>query len=82
MAVTARGIDVLNTILRLHNHTGYMPTVREIAAALGLSSPATVHTHLARLERDGLIERRSRGDHAYRVTDLGRTVVGVTEMVA
>ncbi|NNN13717.1 MAG: transcriptional repressor LexA [Acidimicrobiaceae bacterium] len=36
---------------------GYPPTVREIASAVGLASPASVQAHLRSLERDGLIER-------------------------
>ncbi len=36
---------------------GYPPTVREIASAVGLASPASVQAHLKSLERDGLIER-------------------------
>ncbi|SMC62942.1 MarR family transcriptional regulator [Sporomusa malonica] len=34
------------------------PTVREIGAAVGLRSSATVHTYLTRLEAQGLIERK------------------------
>lgn len=36
---------------------GYPPSVREIAQAVGLSSPSTVHTHLASLEQKGYIKR-------------------------
>ncbi|MSO58548.1 MAG: transcriptional repressor LexA [Thermoleophilia bacterium] len=36
---------------------GYPPTVREIAAEVGLASPSTVHAHLGTLERAGLIRR-------------------------
>lgn len=36
---------------------GYPPSVREIAAALGLTSPATVHNHLNTLEDKGYIKR-------------------------
>lgn len=36
---------------------GYPPSLREIGKAVGLSSTATVHAHLATLERDGLICR-------------------------
>jgi repressor LexA len=36
---------------------GYPPTVREICVALRLSSPSTVHAHLANLERLGFIKR-------------------------
>lgn len=36
---------------------GYPPSVREIASALGLTSPATVHNHLNTLEDKGYIKR-------------------------
>ena len=36
----------------------YSPTVREIGAAVGLRSSATVHYYLTVLEREGYIERR------------------------
>ncbi len=36
---------------------GYPPTMREIAAAVHLSSIATVHGHLKRLESKGFIKR-------------------------
>ncbi|MPN18694.1 LexA repressor [bioreactor metagenome] len=35
----------------------YPPSVREICAAVGLKSTATVHTHLRNLEKRGLITR-------------------------
>lgn len=36
---------------------GYPPTVREIGLAVGLTSPSTVHAHLAKLESAGHIRR-------------------------
>lgn len=36
---------------------GYPPSVREICEAVNLSSTSTVHGHLARLEKKGLIRR-------------------------
>lgn len=36
---------------------GYPPSVREICVAVGLRSTSTVHGHLERLERKGLIRR-------------------------
>ena len=36
---------------------GYPPSVREICAKVGLSSTSTVHGHLSRLEKKGLIKR-------------------------
>ena len=37
--------------------TGYPPSVREIANAVGLKSTSTVHGHLTRLEKKGLLHR-------------------------
>ncbi|GBF11349.1 LexA repressor [Tepidibacillus sp. HK-1] len=36
---------------------GYPPSVREIGEAVGLASSSTVHGHLSRLEKKGLIRR-------------------------
>jgi repressor LexA len=44
--------------IKLHNaEHSYSPSVREIGAKTGLSSESTVHGHLKRLEKDGLIKR-------------------------
>lgn len=55
--LTRRQEEVLAFIRHHVRENGYPPTVREICAALGLSSPATVHAHLANLERRGLLAR-------------------------
>lgn len=34
---------------------GYSPTVRELAALVGLASPSTVHAHLMSLAREGRV---------------------------
>ena len=39
---------------------GYPPSVREIGKAIGLSSTATVHAYLAKLEKQGFIKRKTR----------------------
>lgn len=44
-------------VIRLGAQQGRPPTVREIATQLGLSSPASVHRHLRRLEESGFIRR-------------------------
>lgn len=44
-------------ILKFIEQADHSPTIREIAAAVGLKSPATVATHLDKLEADGLIRR-------------------------
>ena len=38
---------------------GYPPSVREICSAVGLRSTSTVHGHLERLEKKGLIRRET-----------------------
>jgi repressor LexA len=55
--LTPRQEQVLGFIRESVRANGYPPTVREICAALDLSSPSTVHAHLANLERQGLIKR-------------------------
>ncbi len=47
-------LDVLRSHTAAH---GYPPTVREIGEVLGMASSSTVHSHLAALERAGIIER-------------------------
>ena len=50
-----RGIlDFIETNMR---ERGYPPSVREIGEAVGLSSSATVHNHLATLQKLGYLHR-------------------------
>ncbi len=55
--ITKRQEDVLNYIKKYIVDHGFPPSTREIGAALGLSSPATVHTHLKKLEDAGCIRK-------------------------
>jgi repressor LexA len=55
--LTPRQEQVLEFIRESVRLNGYPPTVREICTGLDLSSPSTVHAHLANLERLGLIKR-------------------------
>lgn len=55
--LTKRQGEVLAFIERYSGEHGYPPTVRDIGRALGLSSPSTVHTHLAKLEQVGALRR-------------------------
>lgn len=55
--ITKRQEDVLVYIKKYVVDHGFPPSTREIGAALGLSSPATVHTHLKRLEDAGCIRK-------------------------
>lgn len=48
---------VLHVIVACQRRNGWTPSVREIGAALGLRSAATVQQHLRALEHKGYIRR-------------------------
>ena len=55
--LTDRQRQILEVIeAHLHEH-GYPPSVREIGEAVGLTSPSTVHAHLATLQKNGFLRR-------------------------
>ena len=64
---------VLDKIRDFSRRNGYFPTVREIAAAAGLSSPATVQAYLGRLRRGGALRRRGR---SWDLVDYNRPLGG------
>ena len=49
--------QIYEYILSYTDQNGYPPSVREIATAVGLKSPSTVHFHLKGLEEAGVITR-------------------------
>ncbi len=55
--ITKRQQQIYDFIRSYQLEKGYPPSVREMAAAVGLSSPSTVHAHLSALEARGLIKR-------------------------
>ncbi len=55
--LTARQRGILDVIETSMRDRGYPPSVREIGEAVGLTSPSTVHSHLASLERMGYLKR-------------------------
>lgn len=55
--LTERQSEILDYIKKYIVSNGYPPTVREIGTALGLSSPATIHSHLNNLESKGFIKK-------------------------
>jgi repressor LexA len=57
LALTRRQREILEVIDRYMRERGYPPSVREIGEAVGLTSPSTVHNHLAALQRRGLLRR-------------------------
>jgi len=55
--LTGRRRQILDFIARTTQQHGYPPTVREIGAAVGLSSSSSVHFHLRVLEQSGYLQR-------------------------
>ncbi len=62
--LTNRQQEILQYIKKYIVKNGYPPTVREIAKAMGLSSPATIHAHLSNLEEKGIIKKESTKNRA------------------
>ena len=62
--LTKRQNEILDYIKSYILKYGYPPTVREIGASLGVSSPATIHAHLENLEEKGVIRRKETKNRA------------------
>ncbi len=92
MALSTRQQQILRVIEQAVAAQGYPPTVREIGAEVGLSSPASVQGYLSSLESAGYIRRGSakrralelvqRSDHAVGDTGSGRRTVCLVGTVA
>ena len=57
MDLTKRQREIFEFVKQYLGKYGYPPTVREIGKAVGLHSSSTVHTHLANLEKAGVLRR-------------------------
>ena len=55
--ISNRQLAILKFIRNEVHSKGYPPSVREIGEAVGLASSSTVHGHLDRLEKKGVIRR-------------------------
>ena len=80
--LTKKQKKFLEKVRDLRRRNGVFPTVREIARATGLSSPATIHAYLGRLQARGVLLRE---DRAWELVDhdrpLGGLVVPLVGMV-
>ena len=59
--------DILKFIEKQVADVGYPPSVREIGKAVGLSSTATVHAYLAKLEEKGYIKKENQKGRTLRL---------------
>ncbi len=73
--ISAKQQRILEYISEYTAAQGYPPSVREICAEVGLSSPSTVHSHLKRLRELGYLEK---DDHKTRAISVrgGATMTG------
>ncbi|MFX3616959.1 MAG: transcriptional repressor LexA [Sporolactobacillus sp.] len=69
MRLSNRQQSILDFIKHEVATKGYPPSVREICDAVGLASSSTVHGHLARLEKKGLIRRDPTKPRAIEILD-------------
>ena len=59
---------ILSFLTHYLDRNGYAPSMREIAAGVGLSSPATVYYHLKKLEESGAVSLSDAKSRAIRLT--------------
>ena len=74
MALTKRQKQVLDFLVQFIDRHGYSPSFEEIADGLRLTSLATVHKHLATLEKKGFIRRGYNQSRSVEVVALPRPV--------
>lgn len=67
--LSSRQQAILEFIKKEVRDKGYPPSVREIGEAVGLASSSTVHGHLERLEKKGMIRRDPTKPRAIEITD-------------
>ena len=67
--ISTRQREILDYIRETVADRGYPPSVREIGEAVGLSSPSTVHSHLATLEASGHLRRDPTKPRAIEILD-------------
>jgi len=82
MDLSQRQKEILDFVNTHVDANGYPPTVREIGQAVGLTSPSTVHAHLAKLESLGLIRRDATKPRALEVIEGGRSRRGAVVELA
>jgi repressor LexA len=80
--LSSRQEKILEFINKKIRDEGYPPSVREIAKAVKLSSSATVHSHLKKLEEQGYLKRDASKPRALSVThseEIGSSDTGKSE---
>jgi len=74
MALTRRQKQVLDALQHFMDKHGYSPSFEELARALRVTSLATVHKHIATLERKGFIRRGYNQSRSIEIVQLPQPV--------
>lgn len=68
-AANEKDFQILDYIIKVTKEKGFPPSVREIGAAVGLSSTATVYNRLNKLTQLGYLEKDTSKNRALKVTN-------------
>lgn len=77
--LTKRQQAILDFIQKETQERGYPPSQREIGAAVGLASASTVHGHLERLEKRGLLMRDKLKPRGIKLIGKGANIMSTLE---
>lgn len=72
--LTQKQQEIYDYIAAFRAERGYPPSVREIAAQVGLKSPSTVHFHMKKLEAEGYIQKDGRKTRAITLGGAARPI--------
>lgn len=77
MYLTRRQREIYEFLTKHIEAFGYAPSLEEICAHFGLSSPATAHKHLTRLEEKGLIHREWNRGRSIEIVPMQTELPGI-----
>lgn len=72
--LSPKDYEILDFILDKQNKMGYPPTVRELCDAVGLSSTATIHARLKKLEKCGYIIKENSKNRSIKVVNYKNSI--------
>lgn len=71
MKLSRRQEEILSFVASYKQENGYSPSLREIAEAFGLASVATVHQHVAALQKKGYVSKDWNRGRSLELSELG-----------
>ena len=80
--ISSRQLAIMDFIKSEVREKGYPPSVREIGESVGLASSSTVHGHLERLEKKGLIRRDPTKPRAIEILGMDDSVSAFSHTIS